>query len=321
MIDTRFFNNKGPFSLQEIMDAIDILEIDETIDLSQTIKTVGPLDQADKDTISFLDNPKYSKSFTESKAGFCITDRKYKDRAPEGMTVIHSNAPYYAFAQVANLFFTHDSDGDIAPSAHIHPSAKIGKNCTIGENSVIGANVEIGEGCHVHNNCTITHSILGSHVTILPGARIGQDGFGFAFHQGQHHRVPQLGRVIIGDNVEIGANSTIDRGASSDTIIGEGSKIDNLVQIGHNVDIGPHCIIVAQTGIAGSTTIGAYSVIGGQVGIAGHLKIGSQVQIAAQSGVMKDIADGETVGGSPAVPILQFHRQTIAVKKLINSTT
>ena len=180
----------------------------------------------------------------------------------------------------------------------------------------IGANCVIGNDCTIHSNVNITNAIIGNNVIIHSGVSIGQDGFGYAYNNGRHHKVPQVGRVIIGDDVEIGANTTIDRGSAPDTIIGEGTKIDNLVQIGHNVKIGKHCIIVSQVGISGSTEIGDYTIIAGQAGIAGHLKIGSQVQVAAQAGITRDLEDKAIVGGTPAVPLRQYHKQALALAKL-----
>ena len=186
----------------------------------------------------------------------------------------------------------------------------------IGPNVVIGPNVQIGDDCRIDACSSLTHCILGSRVIVYPGVRIGQDGFGFHPDPEGHLRVPQLGRVLVRDDVEIGANVTIDRGASGDTVIGAGCMIDNLVQIAHNVELGDGCVLVAQVGISGSTKLGDYVFIGGQAGLTGHLAIGSGARIGAQSGVMRDVGSGETVGGSPAVPVVQYHRQTAAIAKL-----
>ncbi len=205
---------------------------------------------------------------------------------------------------------------EISEHAIVDNSAEIGDRSIIHSGAFIGAGVKIGKNCVIHPNASITHAIIGDNVIIHHGASIGQDGFGYAFHNGKYHKIPQLGRVIIENDVEIGANTCIDRGAGPDTVIGEGTKIDNLVQIAHNVKIGKHCIIVAQVGISGSTEIGDHSVLGGQVGIVGHLKIGKGVQVAAQSGVFRDLKDKEIVGGSPCVPLRQHHKQTIMLNKL-----
>jgi len=191
-----------------------------------------------------------------------------------------------------------------------------GAGTLIGANAVIGPDVQIGQNCAIGSGSSITNTIIGDRVVIHPGCHIGQDGFGFSADADGFVKVPQLGRVVIGDDVEIGANATIDRGAGPDTVIGAGSMIDNLVQIGHNVQLGRNCILVAQSGISGSTRLGDFVMIGGQAGLVGHLEIGAGARIGAKAGVPNDVAAGETVLGSPAVPIRLHHRQAAALKRL-----
>jgi UDP-3-O-[3-hydroxymyristoyl] glucosamine N-acyltransferase len=204
----------------------------------------------------------------------------------------------------------------------IEAGVVIGANVVIGEGTWIGANSVIGDGVVVGSRCkfdpciTVSHAEIGDGVRLYPGVRIGQDGFGFAIDPAGHVKVPQLGRVIIGDNVEIGANSTIDRGAGPDTVIGAGTWIDNLVQIGHNVRIGKGCILIAQSGVAGSTVLEDYAVLAAQAGVAGHLRIGMGARIGAKAGVMKDVPAGEEQLGAPAVPVKEFMRQVVALKRL-----
>jgi UDP-3-O-[3-hydroxymyristoyl] glucosamine N-acyltransferase len=242
--------------------------------------------------------------------------------------------PRVAFAQIGHMFYPVDAlDEGVHPSADIHPTASIGlgsqigsgvaigrdvnigARCRIGSNVVIGEGVVIGDDCVIDANATISHTMIGSRVHISSNVSIGGEGFGFVPGPNGLMRIAQLGRVIIGDGVEIGNNCAIDRGAMGDTVIGAGTVIDNLVHIAHNVRIGRHCVIAGQVGIAGSTTLGDGVMMGGQVGINDHLKVGSNARIAAKSGLIHDVADGEVVGGYPAVPIRQWHRQTIAQAK------
>jgi UDP-3-O-[3-hydroxymyristoyl] glucosamine N-acyltransferase len=204
----------------------------------------------------------------------------------------------------------------IDPGAVVGPGAEIGSGTVLGPNAVIGPNVRIGRDCSIGAGATLTHALVGNRVIVHPGARIGQDGFGFAMGAGGHIKVPQVGRVIIQDDVEIGANTTIDRGASRDTVVGEGTKIDNLVQIAHNVVIGRHCVIVSGVGISGSTTLEDYVVLGGQVGVVGHLRIGMGSQIAGSSNVNRDVPPGSRWGGTPAKPVRTWFREMTTLARL-----
>ncbi len=198
----------------------------------------------------------------------------------------------------------------------IEAGAEIGPRCRIDANAVIGAGVRLGADSIVGPGATLSCCLIGARVVIHAGARIGQDGFGFALGAAEPLKVPQVGRVLIEDDVEIGANTTIDRGSSGDTVIGRGCKIDNLVMIAHNVRLGPHCIVVAQSGISGSTQIGAGSMLAAQVGITGHLTLGPAVRLAARSAVIRDLPGHDTYGGAPAVPIRQWRRQVAAISRL-----
>ncbi len=310
-------------------------KIDGPVSPDTLFDDVQPLTEAGKTDVSFLDNKKYTHAFKNSSAGLCILRPDLAKAAPAKMGLLLTPDPYSAYARVAAAFYPQDHPvSAISEKADIDPDAQIGANCsiangvrigpgvTIGNNCIIGANTEIASGCALGDDCriasnvTLQYCLLGKEVIIHPGVRIGQDGFGFAPGAQGHLKVPQLGRVVIGNQVEIGANTTIDRGTGPDTVIGDGTKIDNLVQIGHNVVIGRHCFIVSLVGISGSTKVGDFTMIGGQAGIAGHLNIGSGVKIAAQSGIMRDIADGETVGGSPARPMKVWLREIATLQKL-----
>jgi UDP-3-O-[3-hydroxymyristoyl] glucosamine N-acyltransferase len=332
--DPRFFPKKGPFTLVELAQAVGG-EVQRGA-AEQVFDDVAALSMATANDVSFLDNRKYADAFTRSAAGACVVHPDMVDTAPEGMALIVTREPYRAYATIAALFHPRrvlepgiapsavvDPTAELAPGVEIGPGAVLGKAVKIGAdthiaaNAVIGDGVEIGQGCTIGANTVISHALIGSMVHIYPGCCIGQDGFGFAMGAKGHLKVPQLGRVIIGDDVEIGANCTIDRGAGPDTVIGAGCRLDNLVQIAHNAHMGMGCVMVAQSGISGSTTFGNGVIVGGQVGVAGHLSIGDGVQIAAKSGVMRDIPARTAVMGYPAKPIKEFWREIAALKALI----
>lgn len=334
MADTRFFQNHGPFPLSHIL-AITGAKLVKKYDESRMIHDLAALDKATTSDISFFDNTKYLEQFKSSHAGICFIREKYVNVAPESMQLLICQDPYLAYAITAQTFYPSNSkQTTISPNAYVDSSATIGDHVSIEAGAFIGANVMLGNHVSIGANAVIeqgvtignyssiaalsaiSHAIIGSHVIIHRGAAIGQDGFGYAMGKLGHIKVPQLGRVVIEDYVEIGANTTIDRGAGPDTVIGQGAKIDNLVQIAHNVRIGKHSVIVAQVGISGSTQLGNGVIAGGQAGITGHLTIGDGVKIAAQAGIMSDLEAGNAYGGSPAVLIRDWHRQTIALNRL-----
>ena len=334
-----FFERAGPFTLRAVAEAVEAKASDGA-DLVFQIKNVQPLDDAAQGDLSFLDNPKYLSLLAATKASACLISPKFVNQVPSGTACLVTPEPYRAFAKAIALFYPDAVKSKVAsetapertslihpsaslepgatvePGAVIGPEVRIGRDTTISAGSVIGYRVHIGRDCYIGPNATITHALVGNNVTIHAGVAIGQDGFGFAMGQSGHLKLPQIGRVVIQDAVEIGANTTIDRGALQDTIIGEGTKIDNLVQIGHNVVIGRHCVIVAQTGISGSTELGDFVALGGQVGVLGHVKIGAGAQIAASSNVRADVPPGARWGGTPAKPVRLWFRELTLLQKL-----
>ena len=334
MADPRFFPSAGPMTLAAIAEVAGG-SVAPGSDPSRGFASIATLADAGPSDISFLENRRYVQAFRESRAGACIVHPRFAAQAPAGMALVLCDEPYRGYARVAAALHP-----EPAGEPGVHPSASLGQGCSVGEgasvaagavigagatigpgasigaNSVIGPGVVVGAGTRVGPNVTISHAIIGQRVRIFPGVRIGQDGFGYALGAGGHVKVPQLGRVVVGDGVEIGANTTIDRGSVGDTVIGDGTVIDNLVQVAHNVRIGRGCVIVGQAGISGSTRLDDFVVVGGQVGIAGHLHLASGAQVAAKSGVHRDIPPGEVVGGYPAVPIREFRRIAGAVRRL-----
>ncbi len=317
MADPRFFNNAGPITLARLAE-ITGATLSAPGESRRIMSDVAPLDVAQAEQLSFIDNIKYRDQFTATKAGACFAAPAMAAHAPAGLVLLLTDTPYKAYAHAAQAFYPDQvkGGGEISPRAAIHPTAKLGAGVTVDDFVVIGPGVEVGAGSRIGAHATITHAIIGQNTRIYPGCRIGQDGFGFAIDPKGHVKVPQLGRVIIGNNVEIGANTCIDRGAGPDTVIGDGTWVDNLVQIGHNVRIGRGCVIVSQVGISGSTVVDDYVVMAGQAGIAGHLHIGKGARIGAQAGVMRNVAAGSDVLGSPAAPIREKMREFAMISRL-----
>ena len=290
-------------------------------------------DRAQAGDLTFAETEEYFAAAQNSGATAIIADLRFSSSAK---TLIRVKNARIAFARALALFFPEPtlppgihSSATIDPSARVDATAYVGPNCVVGKNVTIGArtvlqagnfigdNAALGDDVNLFPNATIyPRTQVGHRVRIHAGTVIGSDGYGYVLDQGVHRKVPQIGNVILGDDVEIGANVTVDRGALGSTVIGRGTKIDNLVQIAHNVQIGEHCIIVAQAGIAGSSQLGNYVILAGQVGIGGHRRIGNKVTVAAQSGVMHDIPDGESWFGYPAQPDRATKRQIIALHKL-----
>jgi UDP-3-O-[3-hydroxymyristoyl] glucosamine N-acyltransferase len=333
MTDDRFFTRRGPFSLSEIA-AHAKLELPRDTPPDFVVRGVATLETAAADELSVFFDTRLANAFATSHAGVIVTTDKLSNHPHNGSLLLLARDPRLAFALIGLMFHPRaTAEAGIHAAAHVDPSAVVGEGCQIdcgavigpharlgarthiSANAVIGAAVEIGEECVVGTNATVTHALIGSRVRIGSGVVIGGEGFGVVAGPTGLVCSAQLGRVIIGDNVRIGSNCTIDRGAASDTMIGSGTMIDNLVQIAHNVQIGRNCIFAGQAGVAGSTTIGDNVMVGGQTAISDHLVVGSNARIAGGSGVMRDVAQGEAVAGCPAVPVRQWHKQSVALAR------
>jgi UDP-3-O-[3-hydroxymyristoyl] glucosamine N-acyltransferase len=340
MADPRFFKNLGPFSLAQICEKIGIAL---PAGRDGTFSDLADLAGAGPGHVTFFSGAAAMReSFAASKAGLCLVPPLASDKggkrpaAPAGMVVLEVASVGRAFAAVAALFYPEHSqprwrqsdavspdaqigrDVEIAPHVVIGPGAEIGDGTRLGPGTVIGPGVAIGRKCEIGAGVTISHAYIGDRVTILPGAHIGQPGFGFATTGEDYLKIPQLGRVIVQDDVEIGSATTIDRGALGDTVIGEGSKLDNLIMIGHNCQIGRNCVIAGQTGLAGSVVLEDGVVLAGQVGLGDHTRVGAKARMGARSGTGSAffLEGGQDYGGAPAKPVREWAREIHALARL-----
>jgi UDP-3-O-[3-hydroxymyristoyl] glucosamine N-acyltransferase len=333
MSDPLFFRRPSGLTLREIA-TLTGASPRPGAPLDRRVSDVAPLDRAGPADLVFLDSPRYADQLASTHAGICIVSERFAERAPPHVAILVAPQPYRAFVEAARALYPDlirpsslFDAAAIAERAYVHPSARLESGVTVDPAAIVGPRAEIGTGsvlqagavigpyvrigrdCTIGSGSSVTHALIGDRVIIHPGCRIGQDGFGYVMGGGGHLKVPQVGRVILQDHVEIGAGTTIDRGANRDTIVGEGTKIDNLVQVGHNVVIGRHCILVAQTGISGSVTIGDFVVLGARVGINNHVRIGEGAHIAATSIVNDDVPPGARWGGTPAKPARIWFRE------------
>ena len=333
-----FFNRAGPFTLAEVAKATGAKLAPGAASAETMIEDVRTLTDAGPRDLTFFNNRKYADRLKATNAGGCLVSPVFADRVPDTTRRLLTPDPYRGFAQALMLFYpdsrhTQTAPGGgselidpsaeleegviVEPGAVIAAEARIGRGTRIAAGAVVGYRVTIGRDSHIGPLATIAHALVGDRVIIHSGVRIGQDGFGFAMSARGHLKVPQIGRVIIQDDVEIGANSTVDRGALKDTIIGEGTKIDNLVQIGHNAVIGRHCVLVAQSGVSGSSELGDFVAMGGQSGVVGHIKIGAGAQIAGTAHPTKDVAPGARIGGTPGRPLSQWARESAYLARMV----
>jgi len=339
MSDPRFFEKSGPFSLIEIANLIngDLSCENESI----LIDDISSLKFARDNEITFFQDLSYKDDLAKTKARVCLIKKEHKGYAPENVDLIFSSNPYMDFTLISQHFYPNeifpkstssfkkslsnnsiDHSAVIDPTSIIEEGAVIGanvvieKNSTISSNTVIGKGVEIGSNSFIGSNVTITHSIIGNNIIIHQGTSIGQDGFGFAMSHDGHKKIPQVGRVLIKDNVEIGANCSIDRGSIQDTVIKKGTKIDNMVHIAHNCIIGENCIIAGMVGLAGSTTLEDFVIMGAKSGAVGHITIGKGSQIAAKAGVSKTLPPGKTWAGFPIREMDLWKKDLSSIRKL-----
>ena len=342
MAQPRFFEQSPSSTLAELA-ALTKAHLVDASRGGQQVKALASLDEAGPMHLTFFDNLKYADQLASTKAGACLVSERFEATVPGHVAVLRAAHPFRDFVKIARELCSDAlrpqswfGSAGIAPSAIIDPTAhledgvivdplaviganvEIGAGTVIGAGAIIGADVRIGRDCNVGARCAIQCALIGNNVMIHPGCSIGQDGFGFIFFGPDGHlKVPQTGRVLIQNNVEVGAGTTIDRGSLRDTVIGEGTKIDNQVQIGHNVTIGRHCLLAAQIGLAGSLTIGDNVALGAKVGINNHLHIGDGAQVTAMSGVKDDIPPNGRWGGFFAKPTKQWFREIIAVERLV----
>jgi len=340
MTEPLYFKSAKSLTIAEIA-ALTGAEAGPQAPPGRPISGVAPLDTATPRDLAFLDNPRYADQIASTRAGACLVAPRFVATAPAHLAILCVRDPYRAFVTVARTLFPQalrpsslfGAEG-VAPGTSVHatarlesgvvldpgvvigPGAEVGAGTVIGANAVLGPGVRVGRNSSIGPGASLMNALVGDRVIIHPGVRIGQDGFGYVMGPSGHLKVPQIGRVIIQDDVEIGAGSTIDRGGTRDTVIGEGTKIDNLVQIGHNVSIGRHCVLVAQTGISGSVMLEDFVVLGARVGVNNHVTIGEGAQIAATSIVHGDVPPGARWGGTPAKPAKLWFREMKTLERL-----
>lgn len=339
MADPRFYRRRGPFTLAALA-RIAGAELADPATAERHVHDVAAIEDAGPQDLAFLDQAGRAHLFATSRAGACIVPRGAAASLPSsGIALVLAGDPRLAFARIAGTFYPeaparpgrHPSaivdpgavvatDAEIGPGAVVGEGAEIGDGAIVGPHAVVGPGVRIGAGCRIGAHASLSHCLLGDHVVVAPGVRIGHDGFGVVPTSAGNVKMPQLGRVLIGDGCDIGANAAIDRGALGDTVIGDGTFIDNLVQIGHNVHVGPGCIIAAQTGVAGSARLERQVMLGGQAGVVGHIVIGAGARVAAQSGVSRSVPAGAVVSGSPAAPNREMLRRQVTLKRLAART-
>jgi UDP-3-O-[3-hydroxymyristoyl] glucosamine N-acyltransferase len=341
MSEPIFFKRSGGLTIGEIV-ALTKAHPRPDLPLDRLITDLAALDRAGPSDVAFVDQPRLSHQLATTRAGLCLTTEALAGKAPQGLAVLCSDEPYRAFLAVAMRLYPDAArpsslfEGEgIAPLATVHASARLENGVTVDAGAVIGPRAEIGAGtlvatgavigpdvrigrdCSIGVGSVVTHAFLGDRVVLHPGCRIGQDGYAFARGARGHQKIVQVGRVIIQDDVEIGANTAVDRGGIQDTVIGEGTKIDNLVQIGHNVQVGRHCLLMSQVGLSGSIVVEDHAVLEIQVGIADHVNIGEDARLLAKSGVPSDIPGGQSWGGSPAMPEAEWLESQDWLRRMI----
>ena len=335
MTDSRFFRCEGPFTLGAVLEATGA-RVAGHHDPSRLFHDVAGLADAGATDLSFLDNVKYVEAFASSRAGACFVRQRFRDKAPQGLIPLLCEHPYLAFAQAARMFYPDsavepgispsafiDSDATIGEGARIDPFAvimsgvEIGARCSIGAGCVLEHDVKIGDDCQIGSGAVLMFCVIGDRVRIESGARVGTEGFGFAATPQGVVRLPHVGRVVIGDDVGIGANTAVDRGSLGDTVIGDGAMIDNQVQIAHNARVGRSAIIAGQAGLAGSAVVGDGAMLGGQSGVGNHVRVGSGARLGGNSSATGDLEEGRTYLGGPAIPQREFWRQQAMLRRLV----